>query len=1107
MDHDWWWWVVMAVTGCDGWLVVVAGGGGDVRWLVVVAGGGGNDDDGGGKTDSKNATMEQLWKRAKWDNDDNVCKGLILNGIHLRIEEFLKVQDNDKLKGNTIDSPSVVNMMEHNTSFRYNDNKDKHKHQDTKANPNKKSKATCWKCRKPKHLENDCKCGKVGNKANGSGTNDLVDGSTNLLKGQNMFNKSLLVYYVTYVFEAYFVQDDEVAWWVDSGETIMAVVKLLDPKLKCFSERGIECFFLGYVKRSKAFRFYVIEPNDSVVINSIIESRDAIFDENKFSSVPRLSQRSLINRTNDIGGSVVLEKVIDEAANLLVAWIFKRKLKVDGTVEKFKASTIRLLIAMSSIHNLIIHQMDVKKTFLNGKLKEEDMGEADVILGKRIKHESNGIVISKSYYIKKVLKKFNYFDCTLVSTLMDTSEKLMPNNGQVVSQLEYSRVIGCLMYAMTCTRPDIAFAVGKLSKYTSNPGTQHWQSIQQINNAEDNSSTSGWVFLLGGGEISWAFKKQTCITGSIIESKFVALAAAGKAAEWLKNLLLEIPLWVKPIAPISIHCDSAATLAKAYSQMYNGKSRHLGVRHSMIRELITNKVVSIEFMSGLKHMYLHIIPSMCLEPAEKEDEVVNFLMVHFFEKVLSRSMNKEEPHMQMLRLSIEEPLSSGLRGIYSFVELTRVVDENLPQLLDSRGGSHVTNVPAFEKEDFTSWKVRFLVFLDGLEPYILNTLEDGPFVPMLSLSTSENPLPKCQNQWSNDESRLANQDKRLKAHKGPSDIRDTKIAALRLKFNAFKSLKVVINSIIESRDAIFDENKFSSIPRPSQRSLINGTNDIGGSVVLEKVTDEAANLLVTWIFKRKLKVDGTVKKFKARNFFIKVFYKGHVEADVILVSTLMDTSEKLMPNNGQVVSQLEYSRVIGCLMYAMTCIRPDIAFAVGKLSKYTSNPGTQHWQSIQQAFKKQTCITGSIIESEFVALAAAGKAAEWLKNLLLEIPLWVKPIAPISIHCDSAATLAKAYSQMYNGKSRHLGVRHNMIRELIKNGVVSIEFMSGLKHMYLHIIPSMCLEPAEKEDEVVNFLMVNFFEKVLSRSMNKEEPHMQMLRFHRLRKHGLWLLQ
>ncbi|GKA74544.1 zinc finger, CCHC-type containing protein [Tanacetum coccineum] len=91
------------------------------------------------------------------------------------------------------------------------------------------------------------------------------------------------------------------------------------------------------------------------------------------------------------------------------------------------------------------------------------------------------------------------------------------------------------------------------------------------------------------------------------------------------------------------------------------------------------------------------------------------------------------------------------------------------------------------------------------------------------------------------------------------------------------------------------------------------------------------------------------------------------------------------------------------------------------------------------------------MESEFVALAAAGKEAEWLKNLLLKIPLWLKPMAPISIHCDSAATLAKAYSQMYNGKSRHLGVSHIMIRELIMNGVVSIEFVRSQQNLADHL--------------------------------------------------------
>ncbi|GJW89408.1 retrovirus-related pol polyprotein from transposon TNT 1-94 [Tanacetum coccineum] len=195
-------------------------------------------------------------------------------------------------------------------------------------------------------------------------------------------------------------------------------------------------------------------------------------------------------------------------------WIFKRKLKVDGTIETFKARLViqgfkqKSRIDYFDTYTLV---MDIKTAFLNGDLDEEapkqwhqkfdevvlcnvdltkdflssrfsmkDMGEANVILGIRIKHESNGIAISQSHYIEKVLKKFNYFDCTPVSTPMDISEKLMPNNGYVVSQFEYSRVIDSLMYAMTCTRPDIAFVVGKLSRYTNNLGIQHGQAIQRV---------------------------------------------------------------------------------------------------------------------------------------------------------------------------------------------------------------------------------------------------------------------------------------------------------------------------------------------------------------------------------------------------------------------------------------------------------------------------------------------------------------------------------------------------------------------------------------------------------------------------------------------------
>ncbi|GKB93202.1 zinc finger, CCHC-type containing protein, partial [Tanacetum coccineum] len=284
---------------------------------------------------------------------------------------------------------------------------------------------------------------------------------------------------------------------------------------------------------------------------------DAIFGENRFSSVPRPSQRSLINETEDIGGTrdevfdqysycktfdetmksqdvaFWKEAIKDEMDSILgnntwvladlppcckplgCKWIFKIKLKtsfLNGDLDeeqapkqwhqkfdevvlsngyllnqadkcvcsKFDESGKGVIIYLYVDEMLIFGtevQVDMTNECLSSRFFMRDMGEADVIFGIRIKHESNRIAISLSHYVEKVLKKFNYFDCTPVSTPIDTSEKLMLNNGQAVSQLEYYRVIGCLMYAMTCTRPDIAFAIGELSMYTSNPDTQHWQVI------------------------------------------------------------------------------------------------------------------------------------------------------------------------------------------------------------------------------------------------------------------------------------------------------------------------------------------------------------------------------------------------------------------------------------------------------------------------------------------------------------------------------------------------------------------------------------------------------------------------------------------------------
>nr|GEU37603.1 zinc finger, CCHC-type [Tanacetum cinerariifolium] len=147
-----------------------------------------------------------------------------------------------------------------------------------------------------------------------------------------------------------------------------------------------------------------------------------------------------------------------------------------------RITTIRLLLALAAIHNLVIHQMDVKITFLNvdktkkflsSRFSMKDMGEANIILGIKIKRENKGIVITQSHYIEKIFKKFNREDCSPMSTPMNLVEKLKPNTGKLVDQLEYSRAIGYLMYAMTSTRPNIAYVVGRLSRFTSNPSRHH----------------------------------------------------------------------------------------------------------------------------------------------------------------------------------------------------------------------------------------------------------------------------------------------------------------------------------------------------------------------------------------------------------------------------------------------------------------------------------------------------------------------------------------------------------------------------------------------------------------------------------------------------------
>ena len=103
----------------------------------------------------------------------------------------------------------------------------------------------------------------------------------------------------------------------------------------------------------------------------------------------------------------------------------------------------------------------------------KDLGKADVILGIKIIRNSERITLSQSHYVEKVLKKFNHFDCDLVRTLYDPNIHLKKNRGFPITQSEYAKITGSVMFLMNSISLDITYAVSRLSRYTHNPAYEH----------------------------------------------------------------------------------------------------------------------------------------------------------------------------------------------------------------------------------------------------------------------------------------------------------------------------------------------------------------------------------------------------------------------------------------------------------------------------------------------------------------------------------------------------------------------------------------------------------------------------------------------------------
>ena len=218
-----------------------------------------------------------------------------------------------------------------------------------------------------------------------------------------------------------------------------------------------------------------------------------------------------------------------------------------------------------------------------------------------------------------------------VSMPMDPNNKITanPDGNEGSKSNSYAKLLGELQFLTNATRPDIAYAVNKLSAYTANPSLQHTGAVKRIlrylkgtknlaikystesdknlqentnlfhgyadaayGNMDDYKSTSGYVFIVGNGAITWRSKKQTSVALSSTEAEYVALSEAGREACWLRSLYEE--LGYPQESPTLIKGDNDGSIAMARNPQFHKRSKHIGIRWHWIRELVQENIITIE---------------------------------------------------------------------------------------------------------------------------------------------------------------------------------------------------------------------------------------------------------------------------------------------------------------------------------------------------------------------------------------------------------------------------------------------------------------------------------------------------------------------------------
>ncbi|KAH9728537.1 hypothetical protein KPL70_009073 [Citrus sinensis] len=240
---------------------------------------------------------------------------------------------------------------------------------------------------------------------------------------------------------------------------------------------------------------------------------------------------------------------------------------------------------------------------LRDKFDMKDLGPVKKILGVEMirNRTARTLFISQEKYVNKVLEKFGMLNCKPVSTPMAahfrlSSQQCPSTESEQTEMLKtpYANSVGCLMYAMVLTRPDLSYAVSLVSRFMSNPGKEHWRA--------------DLLFTLNNCTISWKASLQSVVALSTIEAEYTAAAEAFKKAILLRGMINELGYKKSSIA---ILCDSQSAISLSKNQVHHEKTKHIDIKLYFIRLEVskgTVKLVKVHTSNNVADMLTKPVP-------------------------------------------------------------------------------------------------------------------------------------------------------------------------------------------------------------------------------------------------------------------------------------------------------------------------------------------------------------------------------------------------------------------------------------------------------------------------------------------------------------------